>query len=474
MLQDRVRPDEKAYLVVIDIYAKVGDMAEAERIMAMMMSPRGVGVSVRAFTSLIHGYTRLGMLREVENAWERFRATGVGADTGIYNAMITAYDNMADLPNVIACAQEMEQNGVAKDLITFTAVMDAYGKRALAKEASLIFERMQEEGFKPDAIAMSAIINNFGHTGRVKEAVDKLKELKETYSDSPVVAHASNAIVDAFCKEGKMDKAESLVKHMRESGGAHDKPTIHTYMSLICGYRSIGKSRTAIDVHKCEAHPYSLFLASIENTGHVIHHFWGLCAFARQHTPLSFPLVAHTSTIRVCRRIFVASLVYTHLSIHRDYDRFLFSCLCREMLASGVAAHSFYYMTYLDVLRDAKEWVAGREAFQEAVDELFEPFCSCVSVGQRNVRLDVHGMSPGGVHCMSLFFPTLPEVCLHISPHISTFLHSYACLLLCITSVWARISNSGPHVVLIPQQQPPRLSGPCARRAITRLASTRL
>jgi hypothetical protein len=108
------------------------------------------------------------------------------------------------------------------------------------------------------------------------------------------------------------------------------------------------------------------------------------------------------------------------------------------MLASGVAAHSFYYMTYLDVLRDAKEWVAGREAFQEAVDELFEPFCSCVSVGQRNVRLDVHGMSPGGAHIetssIRLFLcikrrllPPKPPAILPLHPslslHLSTFLH---------------------------------------------------
>lgn len=68
----------------------------------------------------------------------------------------------------------------------------------------------------------------------------------------------------------------------------------------------------------------------------------------------------------------------------------------REVKETGIVTDRGYYMIYLTVVREANEWVAGRRAFQDAVDDLIEPFCSCLSVGKMYVKLDVHGMSPGG------------------------------------------------------------------------------
>ncbi|GKA78055.1 tetratricopeptide-like helical domain-containing protein, partial [Tanacetum coccineum] len=98
---------------------------------------------------------------------------------------------------------------------------------------------MEERGCKPDVVTYTNIIDSLCKDKMIDDAFKLFKEMVFRQGISPNVITYSSLIdglcnlVDAFCKEGKVEEAENVIDIMIEKGIV---PNIVTYSTFIDGY----------------------------------------------------------------------------------------------------------------------------------------------------------------------------------------------------------------------------------------------
>jgi len=241
-----VAPATHTYTSLMDALGKVGDAAGAEKLFHHLLNETSLEPTCAFFTTMVDAHTRQGNIAAVRRVAEIAEETeGFRPDASLYNSVLNAADKIADLPDVMEVLGRMEERGVAPDIVTWTCLVDAHGKRGLVKEAEGYMQCLRDAGFVPDGIAYSALVDAYGKVGRHAEAAATLKEMRGL--GLPTV-DAATALIDSFCRNGDLDKAESLLSEMKERGG-HDAPRVEAYTALMMGYSLEGKSRTAEEVH---------------------------------------------------------------------------------------------------------------------------------------------------------------------------------------------------------------------------------
>lgn len=134
----RIRMDSVLGCVLIDMYAKCGEMEEALEVFKNIKKK-----SVQAWTALISGYAYHGHGREA-----------------------------------ISKFMEMQKMGIKPNVITFTAVLTACSYTGLVEEGKLIFYSMERDyNLKPTIEHYGCIVDLLGRAGLLDEAKRFIQEM---------------------------------------------------------------------------------------------------------------------------------------------------------------------------------------------------------------------------------------------------------------------------------------------------------
>uniref|UniRef100_A0A3B6FSE8 DYW domain-containing protein n=1 Tax=Triticum aestivum TaxID=4565 RepID=A0A3B6FSE8_WHEAT len=168
-----------------------------------------------AWSSMIGGYSRVGMVNEALDLFRDMQAAGVNPDEVTMVSVISACAKAGALDLGRWVHAFIDRKGITVDLELSTALIDMYAKCGLIERARLVFDAMVER----DTKAWSAMIVGLAMHGLAEDALAifsrmlQLKRYWSTMQEMGIKASMENygCMVDLLCRSGLLDEAYSFV-----------------------------------------------------------------------------------------------------------------------------------------------------------------------------------------------------------------------------------------------------------------------
>jgi pentatricopeptide repeat protein len=131
--------------------------------------------SLVAWSAMISGYSRVGMVNEALGLFREMQAAGVEPDEVTMVGVISACAKAGALDLGKWVHAYIDRKGITVDLELSTALIDMYAKCGLIERAREVFDAMVEK----DTKAWSAMIVGFAIHGLVEDALGLFSRMLE-------------------------------------------------------------------------------------------------------------------------------------------------------------------------------------------------------------------------------------------------------------------------------------------------------
>ena len=182
--EDRVKPENYIYNLLIDGCAKVGYSKKAFNLFTKMRE-RGLKVTGATYTSLFNacanspwkndGLSKANRLREV------MLEKGHEANASTYNAMIKAYGRCDDLKTAFLIVDEMNDKNLPIQVETFNFLLQACAsdKEFGFRHALLVWHKMYQKRLRPDIYSFNLLLRcvrdtNFGDVEAMEQVLQTI------------------------------------------------------------------------------------------------------------------------------------------------------------------------------------------------------------------------------------------------------------------------------------------------------------
>jgi pentatricopeptide repeat protein len=267
----RIRMTDNLVVALIDMYAKCGDIAQAQVVfdavgrgqkpepwnaiidgycklghvdIARSLFDQMGARDVITFNSMITGYIHSGRLRDALQLFMQMRRHGMRADNFTMVSLLTACASLGALPQGRALHASIEQRIVEEDVYLGTALVDMYMKCGRVDEATAVFHRMVErdvhtwsamiaglafngmgkdalesfcqmkrDGFQPTSVTYIAVLTACSHSSLLNEGRLHFNEMRSLHKLHPQVEHYG-CMIDLLARSGLLDEAMHLVQTM--------------------------------------------------------------------------------------------------------------------------------------------------------------------------------------------------------------------------------------------------------------------
>ncbi|KAL9664223.1 hypothetical protein QQ045_019622 [Rhodiola kirilowii] len=173
MLEDGVKPNDHTLVSALAACARIGDLEAGKRI-HNYMSCNGFKLNRAIGTALVEMYSKCGAVESASKVFSKIKE---------------------------------------KDLLTWTVMISGWAVHGFYVQAIQYFDMMELTGIQPDGVVLLAIITACCHSGQVDKGVEYFNSMVQKYSVIPTMKHYS-AVIDLFCKAGKLDEALAFIKMM--------------------------------------------------------------------------------------------------------------------------------------------------------------------------------------------------------------------------------------------------------------------
>ncbi|EAY79103.1 hypothetical protein OsI_34209 [Oryza sativa Indica Group] len=203
----------------------------------------------QCYGSLLKCYAEANCVEKAEELFEKMRGMGM-ASSYAYNVMMRLYLQNGQVERVHSMHQAMEESGIVPDVSTTHTLVAVLRKKKTLVAAYVVAEDIKaiENVLEKANSCNSMYMCRIGVLLKMNDMVGAEKayeewESKHVYHDSRLI----NLLVDAYCKEGLMDKAEALVDQFIKKGRM---PFANTCYKLAGGYFKVGQVSKAADLTK--------------------------------------------------------------------------------------------------------------------------------------------------------------------------------------------------------------------------------
>uniref|UniRef100_A0A0E0JG37 Pentacotripeptide-repeat region of PRORP domain-containing protein n=1 Tax=Oryza punctata TaxID=4537 RepID=A0A0E0JG37_ORYPU len=254
------------YTSLIHGYSTKGQIKEAVRLLEVM-SRQGLAPSIVTYNWLMGTLCKNRRWHQVllltTGCWELFARTedalrlerGLKPDVTSYGILLHGYASKgAPVEMNILDLMEMRSQGLNPDIVNYGTVMDALCCKGRVEDAMSHFDQMIDEGISPDigVELVSEMINKgispnvvfftmiVGNLCKVRRIVEaeNIFNLMVWTCQNPNVV-AYNTLISGYCSAREMDRSMALFHDMVSTGL---KPDVVTYNTLINTYYSDGKT----------------------------------------------------------------------------------------------------------------------------------------------------------------------------------------------------------------------------------------
>ncbi|KAF3438168.1 hypothetical protein FNV43_RR20924 [Rhamnella rubrinervis] len=224
---------------LLSMYAKCGNIDNAARFFAKMMSKDTVSYSAIISGCVQNGYAEEGLLKfhqmqlsgiepdvptmvSVLPACSHLAARQHGAcahgysivhgfaiDSLISNALIDMYSKCGNLN----FARKVFDMMYVRDIISWNAMIVGYGIHGLGVEALSLFNYMNAAGIKPDDVTFIGLLSACSHSGLVTEGKHWFYAMSQNFNIIPRMEHYI-CMADLLGRAGLLDEAHIFIQRM--------------------------------------------------------------------------------------------------------------------------------------------------------------------------------------------------------------------------------------------------------------------
>ncbi|XP_050210640.1 pentatricopeptide repeat-containing protein At3g53170 [Mercurialis annua] len=209
------KPDVYTYSILINICTKLRHFDLIGRILDEM-SYLGVECSTVTFNTIIKGYGKAKMFREMENTLTEMIESGNSLpDLFTFNSVIGAYGNSGRLEKMEKWYDEFQLMGIDPDIKTFNILIKSYGKEGMYEKINSVMKFMNKRFYSPTIVTYNIIIETFGKAGNIEKMDEYFKIMKHQGMKPNAITYCS--LVSAYSKAGLIMKVDSILRHVENS-----------------------------------------------------------------------------------------------------------------------------------------------------------------------------------------------------------------------------------------------------------------
>ncbi|KAL6659432.1 hypothetical protein ACP70R_003472 [Stipagrostis hirtigluma subsp. patula] len=225
------KPDQKMFHMMIYMYKKAGDYAQARKLFAQM-SERRIPLSTVTFNSLMSFETDY---KEVSSIYDQMQRAGLKPDVVSYSLLIKAYGKARREEEALAVFEEMLDAGVRPTRKSYNILLDAFAISGLVEEANTVFKAMRRHRVEPDLCSYTTMLLAYVNASNMDGAEKFFRRIKEDGLKPNVVVYGT--LMKGYSKLNNVDKVMRVYERMRVQG-VEPNQTIYTTIMDVHGRNS--------------------------------------------------------------------------------------------------------------------------------------------------------------------------------------------------------------------------------------------
>ncbi|XP_024527568.1 pentatricopeptide repeat-containing protein At5g65560 [Selaginella moellendorffii] len=219
--------------IVMDKLSKQTRIDEARQLL-LEMEAKGIKGDGFTYTTLVHGYCRLGRLDDACQVLEGMSCTPCAS---MYNAIIKTLCGVQSFSQAFLLVDDMAEKGCIPTVVTFGILVDGLCKANRLTDAFELVEVMGERGCFPNALVFNGIMDALCKEGRSAEAYGFIETMRSMGVSPTIVTY--NLLIDGFCKEEKLHRALEILQEMTGRGHEPNHVTYNTFLHGLCKYGKV-------------------------------------------------------------------------------------------------------------------------------------------------------------------------------------------------------------------------------------------
>ncbi|RCV29730.1 hypothetical protein SETIT_6G035900v2 [Setaria italica] len=225
------KPDQKMFHMMIYMYRKSGDYAQARKLFAQM-SERGIPLSTVTFNSLMSFETDY---KEVSSIYDQMQRAGLKPDVVSYSLLIKAYGKARREEEALAVFEEMLDAGVRPTRKSYNILLDAFAISGLVDEANTVFKAMRRHRVEPDLCSYTTMVLAYVNASDMNGAEKFFRRIKDDGLKPNVVVYGT--LMKGYSKLNNVEKVMRVYERMRIQG-VEPNQTIYTTIMDVHGRNS--------------------------------------------------------------------------------------------------------------------------------------------------------------------------------------------------------------------------------------------
>ncbi|CAO2189481.1 unnamed protein product [Urochloa humidicola] len=225
------KPDQKMFHMMIYMYKKSGDYAQARKLFAQM-SERGIPLSTVTFNSLMSFETDY---KEVSSIYDQMQRAGLKPDVVSYSLLIKAYGKARREEEALAVFEEMLDAGIRPTRKSYNILLDAFAISGLVEEANTVFKAMRRHRVEPDLCSYTTMVLAYVNASDMNGAEKFFRRIKDDGLKPNVVVYGT--LMKGYSKLNNVEKVMRVYERMRIQG-VEPNQTIYTTIMDVHGRNS--------------------------------------------------------------------------------------------------------------------------------------------------------------------------------------------------------------------------------------------
>ena len=170
-----VVPDENSYSIMIECFAREGNLFDSLRLYDEMKNKKKFVPSLRVYISLIYCMGRNSLVSEAQNLLFKVEEMGSGAFVEAYNCLIQALCEGGKVGEAREVMEIMIGKGGNPDLQTYRALLAEESMEGTMR----LLQMMKDDGFIPDRLLFVLIMEKFFKRNQAENALRIFREMKD-------------------------------------------------------------------------------------------------------------------------------------------------------------------------------------------------------------------------------------------------------------------------------------------------------
>jgi pentatricopeptide repeat protein len=251
-MMKQVPPNPVTATTVLDMLGKSGRMSEMESLFDDMKSTPDTAPTSVTFHQVMNAYAKTGDVVKMEKTYDEFVEKGYTANNVTYNIMMDGYGRAKGYEQLEELREKRQAAGIAMDDIAYCIMISAYGRARAEKEVQRLLDevmKVENKAFLTRRVVWSAI-DAFCRCGNAEGMQKCVDLLCTTGSGAEAETQLSTTdvcgLIPYYCRMGKMDTVEELVKRVRE-GKEKGEVTYNALNAIARGYARTGRFDKAVE-----------------------------------------------------------------------------------------------------------------------------------------------------------------------------------------------------------------------------------